>query len=53
MGELVTALALDSKTLLTLNEAKEASAKGKKVREKKKRGWEGETVDIWDVGRVN
>ena len=49
MGELVNAFALDSKSLLLLNEARETS--GKKVREKKKREWEGETVDVWDVDR--
>ena len=51
MGELVNAFALDSKSLLQLNEARNVAKGGKKRPEKKKRGWEGETVEVWDLER--
>lgn len=51
MGELVTAFALDSKTLLVLNERRVKEAKKSKREEKKKKG--GSTLDIWDVSKTN
>jgi len=61
MGELVRGLALTSRCLVRLNQRDmlEATQGGKKKAGRKsggsKRGrsWRGETVDIWDVGRIN
>lgn len=68
MGELVTAMAMTSRVLLNINqdferkekaakeEAKEGGKKRKKVVRKrpgvKKRGWMGETVDLWDPTKM-
>lgn len=61
MGELVRGLALTSRCLVRLNQRDmlEATQGGKKKAGRKSggnkrgRGWRGETVDIWDVGRIH
>jgi len=68
MGELVTAMAMTSRALLNINqdlerkekaakeEAKEGGKKRKRIVRKrlgvKKRGWMGETVDLWDATKM-
>ena len=58
MGELVTGLGLTSKALLKWNEQAgrdEGRAKKRKVSRDmgRKRGWDGRTLEIWDLAKVN
>lgn len=55
MEELVKALTVVSKQLLRQNEGfvKTGGQKKKTDGMSRKRGWDGRTIDIWDVGRVN
>lgn len=58
MGELVRGLALTSKQLLQWNqEAVKAEGTGRKRKASRdmgrKRGWDGRTLEIWDLGKVN
>ncbi len=60
MGELVRGLGLTSKALLRSNEQAgraEGPAKKRKVSRGgemgRKRGWDGRTLEIWELGKIN